>query len=253
MPFTVVIPARYASSRLPGKPLLELAGKPMLQHTYEVAKSSHAEHIVIATDDPRIESVAKDFGATVCMTAAGHQSGTDRLAEVVRLLDIAEETVIVNLQGDEPLMPPALLTQVAQGLSDHIDARIATLAVAITTYEEFVDPNIVKVVRDHQGLAHYFSRAPIPWDRDLAQQNRRQLSSILPPLRHLGLYAYRASYLHAYTQMPVCALEQAEQLEQLRALWAGEKIVVDIACCQPGPGVDTAEDLENAARFFANQ
>ncbi len=248
--YKVVIPARYASSRLPGKPLRELLGKPMLQHVYEAALRCGAEQVVIATDDVRIETVAKQFGAQVCMTSPDHASGTDRLAEVVSSLGWEQDSIVVNVQGDEPLMPPALVEQVAHALGEHSEASLATLATPLTSTGEFFDPNVVKVVRDRNGLALYFSRAPIPWDRDLLQNGQQAVPQGMQPLRHIGIYAYRVGYLQRYAEMRVCPLEQAEQLEQLRALWYGERIHVSDACQRPGPGVDTEEDLMIAEQLM---
>ncbi len=248
--FTVIIPARYASSRLPGKPLRPLAGKPMLQHVHEAALASGAEQVIVATDDARIDQAAREFGADVCMTSPDHPSGTDRLAEVAASRGLDEETIIVNLQGDEPLMPPELLQQAAGGLAGQALARIATLATPFLAAGEFFDPNVVKVVTDRNNYALYFSRAPIPWDRDLLQGSTRVLPIGIQPMRHIGIYAYRVSYLQDYANMQACALEQAEHLEQLRALWYGEKILVATASQRPGPGVDTAEDLQIAEELM---
>lgn len=248
--YTVIIPARYASSRLPGKPLKLIAGKPMLQHVYEAAGISGAEQVIVATDDERIEQAARQFAADVCMTSPEHPSGTDRLAEVVAMRDLADDTIIVNVQGDEPLMPPELVRQVATGLATQSVARIATLATPLLAAGEYFDPNVVKVVTDRNGYALYFSRAPIPWDRDLLLENARALPVGIQPMRHIGIYAYRVSYLRNYAEMQACPLEQAEQLEQLRALWYGEKILVTTALARPGPGVDTAEDLKIAEELM---
>ncbi len=245
-PFTVIIPARYASSRLPGKPLREIAGKPMLQYVYEAAKASGADQVIIATDDNRIEQVAQEFGADACMTSTDHASGTDRLAEVADLRQLADDTIVVNLQGDEPLMPPALIRQVADGLAAHAQARVSTLATPVLAAGEFFDPNVVKVITDQEGYALTFSRAPIPWDRDLLCNGEKAMPIGITPLRHIGIYGYRASYLRDYACMQPCPLEQAEQLEQLRALWYGEKIFVAESAQRPGPGVDTEEDLHIA-------
>jgi 3-deoxy-manno-octulosonate cytidylyltransferase (CMP-KDO synthetase) len=241
--FWVIIPARYASTRLPGKPLLEIAGKPMLQHVYERAAASGAARVVIATDDPRIGQAARGFGADVCMTAEQHQSGTDRIAEVARLRGAAADTVIVNLQGDEPLMPPALVKQAAAALADHPQAEVATLCEPLHERQAVFNPNIVKVARDKFGFALYFSRAPIPWLREEFAQ-----PAAYRPVhyRHIGLYAYRAGFLQAFTGLPPAPLEQDEALEQLRVLYHGGKIYVAEACEAPGPGVDTPDDLERA-------
>jgi 3-deoxy-manno-octulosonate cytidylyltransferase (CMP-KDO synthetase) len=241
--YKVVIPARYASSRLPGKPLRELVGKPMLQHVFEAASRCGAESVVIATDDERIRSAARSFGADVSMTSPDHASGTDRLGEVAQSFDWPDETVVVNLQGDEPLMPPALIEQVADDLYHNARASIATLATPLVAAGEFFDSNVVKVVTDRHGYALYFSRAPIPWDRDLLQNGDKVLPIGFVPLRHIGIYAYRVGYLRRYAEMRPCPLEQAEHLEQLRALWYGERIHVAEARQRPGPGVDTEEDV----------
>lgn len=242
--FIAVIPARYASSRLPGKPLLDIGGKPMLQWVHEATLQSGADAVVIATDDARIEAAATAFGADVCMTSATHSSGTERLAEVVERRGIDDDTIVVNVQGDEPLIPPALVRQVAEDLGRHSLARIATLVAPLTDADAFFDPNVVKVAIDREGYALYFSRAPIPWDRELLRDGRRALSALAAPWRHIGIYAYRAGYLRGYADMAAAPLEQAEQLEQLRALWHGEKIHVAEAVVRPGPGVDTQADLD---------
>lgn len=241
--YKVVIPARYASTRLPGKPLRELLGKPMLQHVWEAASQCSADQIVIATDDERIESAAREFGAEVCMTASTHASGTDRLGEVVAKLDWPDDTIVVNVQGDEPLMPPGLIDQVANDLAANNKASIATVATPLVAAGEFFDPNVVKVVTDKAGYALYFSRAPIPWDRDVLMDDVKALPIGIVPLRHIGIYAYRVAYLNRYAEMRSCPLEQAEQLEQLRAIWYGEHIHVAEAGQRPGPGVDTEDDL----------
>jgi len=248
--FKVVIPARYASTRLPGKPLLDIAGKPMIQRVYEAACASGAEQVVIATDDERIEQAALGFGAEVCMTSTGHTSGTDRLAETSRKMAWADDEIIVNVQGDEPQIPTGLIKQVANGLADHPEAVIATLCSCIQSMQELQDPNVVKLVRDTQGFALYFSRAPIPWARDDFAANMDELPTTIDYLRHLGIYAYRAAYLQEYTRLPSCALEQAESLEQLRVLWHGARIFVDDAVVEPGHGVDTEEDLERVRQAY---
>ncbi len=241
--YKVIIPARYASTRLPGKPLRDLLGKPMLQYVFEAASRCGGGQVVIATDDPRIEAAARGFGAEVCMTSSEHASGTDRLGEVVRTLGWPDESIVVNVQGDEPLMPPALIGQVAEDLAGHAQAALATAATPLVAAGEFFDPNVVKVVTDRDGFALYFSRASIPWDRDLLQNGEKALPIGIVPLRHIGIYAYRVGYLNRYAQMRPCPLEQAEQLEQLRALWYGERIHVAEARQRPGPGVDTEDDL----------
>ena len=248
--YKVVIPARYASTRLPGKPLRELLGKPMLQYVFEAATASSAQQVVIATDDARIEQAAGAFGAEVCMTSPDHASGTDRLTEVVATLGWPDETIVVNVQGDEPLMPPALIDQVAGDLAQNPDAAVATIATPLVAVGEFFDSNVVKVVTDKAGFALYFSRAPIPWDRDLLHDKVKALPIGIVPLRHIGIYAYRVGYLRRYAHMRPCPLEQAEHLEQLRALWYGERIHVAEASQRPGPGVDTEDDLHIAEQLL---
>ena len=237
----LVIPARYASTRLPGKPLRELAGKPMIQHVFERAQDAANEvgfsEIIIATDDQRIQQVCEDFGANVCMTSATHETGSDRLAEVVTLNGWADNTIVVNLQGDEPLTPVSSLKQVAENLSQHPETSIATLATPLTNDEEYNDPNVVKVVMDMSGIALYFSRANIPFQRD------EGVAVNDFALRHIGIYAYRAAYLKSFAKMEPCPLEQLEKLEQLRAMWHGAKIHVEVAKEVPGHGVDTEADL----------
>lgn len=248
--YKVVIPARYASTRLPGKPLREILGKPMLQHVYEAAMSCSAAETIVATDDERIEKAATAFGSRVCMTSTEHASGTDRLAEVVNTLGWHDDDIVVNVQGDEPLMPPALIDQVANDLADNVEASIATVATPLVASGEFFDPNVVKVVTDKAGFALYFSRAPIPWDRDLLHDNIKALPIGVVPMRHIGIYAYRVGYLRRYAEMRPCPLEQAEHLEQLRALWYGERIHVAEATQRPGPGVDTEDDLHIAEQLM---
>lgn len=249
--FTVVIPARYGSSRLPGKPLLDIAGEPMIAHVWRRACQSRASRVVVATDDARIQAALEPYGAEVVMTRQDHASGTDRLAEVADQLALGEAELVVNVQGDEPLIPPALIDQVAERLADDDQASIATLAEPITDVDALFNPNVVKVVRSFQGRALYFSRAPIPWDRE-------QFSS--PPallgtdawLRHIGLYAYRVSFLHAYCDWPASSLEQLEQLEQLRALQNGHVIQVALACDVNPAGVDTVEDLDRVRALLSS-
>lgn len=248
MSFTAIIPARYASSRLPGKPLLPLAGKPMLQHVWEKARASGAERVVIATDDERIRQAAIAFGAEVCMTSPDHPSGTDRLQEVVAQLQLPPDALVVNVQGDEPLIPAVLINQVAANLAAHPEASIATLSEAIHEVAAVFNPNIVKVVTDINGLALYFSRSPQPWARDhfIEREAGRFRPDVLPvqvPFqRHIGIYAYRVAFLNQYVTWPPAPLEQAEQLEQLRALWQGHRIHVAQACEAHPAGVDTPED-----------
>ena len=246
MKFTVVIPARYDSTRLPGKPLVDIAGKPMIQHVYERAQESGAENIIIATDDQRVADAASEFAAEVCMTSSQHSSGTERLSEVVTKLGLNNDEIVVNLQGDEPLMPPSLIHQVAQNLADYSQASIATLAEKIHTAAELFDPHAVKVISDQNGYAIYFSRAPIPWDRDAFSITTEELPEQSLHFRHIGLYAYRAEFIKEYVSWPACELEQLESLEQLRVLWHGHKIHVAEADESAVAGVDTEADLARA-------
>lgn len=247
MRFTIVIPARYASTRLPGKPLLEIAGKPMLQHVYERACESRAQAVIIATDDARIEQAARAFGADVCMTADFHRSGTDRLAEVALSRQFADDDIVINVQGDEPCLPALLINQVAQDLAQHPDADIASLYSNIQQERQVFDPNVVKVVMDAQGYALYFSRAPIPWMRDHFDQNST-LPPVLPHYRHIGLYGYRAGFLKHYAELTPCIVETEESLEQLRALYHGKRIHMTEALIDAGHGVDTEADLLEVRR-----
>ena len=237
----LVIPSRYASTRLPGKPLRLLAGKPMIQHVFERAQDAMDEvgfsEIVIATDDGRIQAVCEKFGATVCMTSKDHETGSDRLAEVVKLNAWSDDTIVVNLQGDEPLTPVENLKQVANNLAKNPEASIATLATPLGSSDEYNDSNVVKVVSDKNGMALYFSRASIPFQRDEGMQANDFA------LRHIGIYAYRAGYLKSFTEMEPCQIEQLEKLEQLRAMWHGARIHVAVAKEVPGHGVDTEADL----------
>ena len=249
MSFHVIIPARYQSVRLPGKPLLQVAGKPIVQHVYERARESGAEQVVIATDDKRIEAAASEFGAPVIMTSAEHASGTDRLAEAVAALALDDTAVVVNLQGDEPLMPVPLIQQVADNLERYKErASIATLSEAMAVASDVFDPNIVKVVTDRDGFALYFSRAPIPWDRTNFPAQHATHHRVYR--RHLGMYAYRADFLKAFSALAPSPLEQLEALEQLRALWHGYAIHVAPACEASERGVDTAADLERVKRLL---
>jgi 3-deoxy-manno-octulosonate cytidylyltransferase (CMP-KDO synthetase) len=243
----IIIPARYASTRLPGKPLADIAGQPLIQHVHARALEAGAQSVVIATDDERIRTAAEGFGARVCMTRADHASGTDRLAEVIAQLAIGEREIVVNLQGDEPMMPAALIRQVAATLESHADAVVATACHPINDWSEFNNPNVVKVAFARDGYALYFSRAPIPWPRDAMAAGA---SYPTRAYRHIGLYAYRAGFVRRYAGWPACELEQLEQLEQLRVLWHGERIAVCVAEAMPGAGVDTPDDLERVRAHF---
>jgi 3-deoxy-manno-octulosonate cytidylyltransferase (CMP-KDO synthetase) len=243
----IIIPARYASTRLPGKPLADVAGKPLIQRVYECAANTGATAITIATDDERIRAAAESFGARVCMTSPQHRSGTDRLAEVIEKQAIGADEIVVNLQGDEPLMLPELIRDVAGKLVAHKDAMVATACHAIHDRESLVNPNVVKVVCDAKGYALYFSRAGIPWPREVMAGKS---GVAIQAYRHIGLYAYRAGFVRRYASWPPCPLEEAEQLEQLRVLWHGERIVVHEAREMPEAGVDTPEDLERVRKYF---
>ncbi|MBC3952270.1 3-deoxy-manno-octulosonate cytidylyltransferase [Pseudomonas folii] len=248
--FTVVIPARFGSSRFPGKPLKEIAGKPMIQHVWEQARKSSAARVVVATDDARIVEACKAFGAEVLLTREDHNSGTDRLAEVATQLGLEADAIVVNVQGDEPMIPPAVIDQVAANLAAHPEARMSTLAEPIDDVAALFNPNVVKVVSDINGLALTFSRAPLPWARDALARDREQLPAGVPYRRHIGIYAYRAGFLHDFVSWGPCRLEDTENLEQLRALWHGIRIHVADALEAPPAGVDTPEDLERVRRLL---
>ena len=252
MSFTVIIPARYASSRLPGKPLADIHGKPMIIRVMEQAQKSSASRVIIATDNQQVFDVVQSYGGEVVLTSDKHNSGTERLAEVINTFQLANDEVIVNVQGDEPLIPPIIIDQVADNLVKY-KTGMATLAVPIVSVEEAFNPGAVKVVMDKDGYALYFSRATIPWERDrfaqLSEQNK--LDSIGDfYLRHIGIYAYRAGFIRQYIQWAPSALEQIEMLEQLRVLWYGEKIHVAVAKQAPAIGVDTQEDLDKVRALY---
>lgn len=255
MGFKVVIPARYASTRLPGKPLLDLGGRPMIQWVIEAASGSHAEEVVVATDDERIAAVAVDprrpSHSIAAMTHPEHLSGTDRIAEVAALQGWDARTIVVNVQADEPQIPPALIDQVAALLEKHADADVATLCTPITSVHELLDPNVVKVVTGRGCVALYFSRAPIPWHRDGALRGLTSQTSILGAQRHLGIYAYRVDALRKLTAMQPSDLEVIEKLEQLRALQAGMRVVVGIAATLAPAGIDTESDLARVRATLA--
>ncbi len=251
MGFVVVIPARHASTRLPGKPLRLIAGRPMIEHVWRQAMASAADEVVIATDDERIAGVAAAFGARVCMTDPAHPSGTDRVDEAARQLGLDGDRILVNVQGDEPLLPPALIDQVAADLAAHPAAAIATLCEPVGNAAELFDPNVVKVVRDREGYALYFSRAPVPWSRREFADGRQVLPASPDYCRHVGLYAYRAAYLRRFVAWGDCALERGESLEQLRALWHGSRIHCALAVQAAGYGVDSEDDLARVERLLA--
>ena len=257
MGFKVVIPARYASTRLPAKPLLDLGGRPMIQWVIDAACRSGADEVLVATDDARIAAAAVDPRSTgrslAVMTRADHMSGTDRIAEVAQARGWDGRIIVVNVQGDEPQLPPQLIDQVASLLERHADADIATLCTPITSVHEFLDPNVVKVVTGRGSVALYFSRAPIPWHRDGAAHGLASQTSILGAQRHLGIYAYRVDALRTLTAMSPSDLEVTEKLEQLRALQAGMKLVVGIAAVPPPTGVDTEGDATACAHRLVSR
>ena len=242
--FIVVIPARYASTRLPGKPLKDIAGKPMIEWVYRQAGKSGASEVLVATDDERIVAACRAFEARVEMTSTEHASGTDRIAELARRFEWDDQQIVVNVQGDEPLISPVCIAQTARLLAWRPQAAIATLVTPLESETEFRDANLVKVVTDKDGWALYFSRAPIPWPRD---------GGMPSVMRHVGLYAYRAGSLRAISDASPCALEEVERLEQLRALWLGHKIIVGKAAEPPAPAVDTEEDLAKVRRFLEGE
>ncbi|MCU0868689.1 MAG: 3-deoxy-manno-octulosonate cytidylyltransferase [Burkholderiales bacterium] len=251
--FVAVVPARWASTRLPGKPLADIAGLPMVVRVARQAAASGARTVVVATDDARVRDAARAHGIDACMTRADHPSGTDRIAEVASQLALADDAIVVNVQGDEPRIAPALVAQVAATLDTQPTAAVATAAHPITDAAEFFDPNVVKVVVDRSGLALHFSRAPMPWARDaFAATGSATLPAGLPALRHIGLYAYRVAFLRAYAALEPAPVERFEALEQLRALWHGYRIAVCIAPDAPEPGVDTPADLERVRAAFAS-
>ncbi|WP_100913423.1 3-deoxy-manno-octulosonate cytidylyltransferase [Pseudoalteromonas spongiae] len=250
MEFVVIIPARYASSRLPAKPLADIQGKPMVQHVYEKALASGAKRVIVATDHSEIEAAVKRFDGEVLMTREDHESGTERLAEVVTKLNLPDDTIVVNVQGDEPLIPPQNIAQVASLLASD-SAPMATLSVAIDDIEEALNPNAVKVVADNHNNALYFSRATIPYDRNrfLGKDEISEIGDFYQ--RHIGIYAYRAGFIKEYITLEVSPLEQIESLEQLRVLYHGKKIKVQTAIEAPQPGVDTPEDLAKVNAFLS--
>jgi 3-deoxy-manno-octulosonate cytidylyltransferase (CMP-KDO synthetase) len=248
--FKVVIPARYASTRLPGKPLRHIAGKPMIAHVCEKAQQSGAEEVVVATDDERILQTVIDLGIRAVMTRSDHLSGTERIAEVAEQCGWAGHEIIVNLQGDEPLVPPELIQELAAVLAGQQQAGIATLAANIVDQEEIFNPNAVKVVLNKDSYALYFSRAPIPWDRDGFAQQEKKVSQTMPHYRHIGMYAYTVDFLKRYCHWEASVLEMVESLEQLRILWHGEAIRVKIIDKVPPAGVDTEEDLIRVDRLM---
>lgn len=249
-PFKVVIPARYASTRLPGKPLADIAGKPMVVRVVELALKSGAQEVWVATDHAHVAEIVQTCGYNALMTATDHASGTDRIAEVVSTLHWADDEIVVNVQGDEPLLDPRLIVDVASSLESHGSADIATACHAIHDMASLFNQNVVKVVLDRMQYAMYFSRAPIPYGRDAFQNAPTRLPQEMPIYRHIGIYAYRAAFLKTYRQLAPPAIEQYEALEQLRALWHGHKIAVAVTDLAPAAGVDTPEDLAKVRALF---
>ncbi len=241
--FTVVIPARMASTRLPDKPLADIGGLPMVVRVAQRALQSEASQVVVAADDERIVAACTTHGVQALLTRQDHLSGSDRLAEACQLLGLPDDAVVVNVQGDEPLIPPALINEVARVLSERPDASMSTAAHAIGSVEEFTNPNVVKVVMDARQMALYFSRAPIPWWREGQSDSGFKALPSPAPLRHIGIYAYRAGFLALFPTLPPAPIETMESLEQLRALWHGHRIAVHVTPEAPGPGVDTPQDL----------
>ena len=249
--FTVLVPARMRSTRLPGKMLADVAGRPLVAWAAQRGREAGAERVVIATDHADIERAVAALGWQACLTSPDHETGTDRLAEAVRTLGLADDEIVVNVQGDEPLLDPALVRKVADALAAHPDASISTAAHPIADARSFFDPNVVKVVTDERGYAEYFSRAPIPYARDAFAASREALPPGLPALRHIGIYGYRVRYLRQYASLAPTALERFEALEQLRALGHGHRIVVARWTGALEPGVDTAQDLERVRARLA--
>jgi 3-deoxy-manno-octulosonate cytidylyltransferase (CMP-KDO synthetase) len=249
--FTVLIPARYAYTRLPGKPLADIAGKPMVVRVAERAQQSGADRVVVATDDERVRAAVAAHHIAVCMTRGDHPTGTDRLADAARALGLADDAIVVNVQGDEPLLSSSLIRAVALLLAAHPDAAIATACHPIADPAEAFNPNVVKVVLDANHYALYFSRATIPWARDAFAAGRSAIPPELPLYRHYGLYAYRVRFLRLFPTLPPAPIERFEALEQLRALWHGHRIVVEITEGTPAPGVDTEEDLAQVRSLYA--
>lgn len=251
MRFTILIPARLASTRLPDKPLADIAGLPMVVRVAQRAQQSDADRVVVAADDSRIVTACQAHGVEVLLTRTDHASGSDRLAEACVQLGLADDQIVVNVQGDEPLIDPALIDAVAQTLASHPDAAMSTAAHAIDSLDDFLNPNVVKTVLDAQGNALYFSRAPIPWWRDgFAKNGPTALPTAPAPLRHIGIYGYRAGFVRRFPDLPPAPIEATEALEQLRALWHGHRIAVHVSVHAPGPGIDTPEDLERVRALF---
>ena len=251
MSFRIVIPARYASTRLPGKPLADICGKPMIAHVIEQAQKSNAEEIIVATDSKNIVEAVSSLNVRVCLTRENHQSGTERLSEVIEQLGFHDDQILINLQGDEPMMPPVCLNQVAEALEQENRLKMATLCTPLSDIDELFDPHTIKVVRDINHYALYFTRAAIPWSRDCFNQSPRNLPNNQQYQRHIGLYGYRAGFIKQYLQWPSSDIEKTESLEQLRVLYYGEKIKVITAQTPPGPGIDTQDDLNRVRELLS--
>ncbi len=246
----MIIPVRFDSTRLPGKALLDIAGKPMIQHVYERAKNSGADSVVIATDNDQVAEVAEAFGAHVCMTSPDHQSGTERLSEAVEALEYEDDEIIVNVQGDEPMIWPEVINQVARSLDENEYAKVASVCEPIETLEDLRNPNIVKVVLNRRAYAMYFSRSPIPWQPSLKEKSGAKLDLTENYFRHVGIYGYRAGVLRDYVNWTESPYEMLESLEQLRVLWNGHRILMSISEKKHVPGVDTQEDLEKVRELL---
>lgn len=256
MSFTVLIPARLASTRLPNKPLADIAGLPMVVHVARRAARSQASQVVVATDSQAVLDACAQHGVRALLTRVDHPSGSDRLAEACDLLGVPDEATVVNVQGDEPLMDPALIDAVAAALAQRADCVMSTAAHALHSAADFANPNVVKVVLDRLGTALYFSRAPLPWWRDGMANAWNDGVGTLPspaPLRHVGIYGYRAGFLRQFPRLEPAPIEQLESLEQLRVLWHGQRIAVHVSDAAPGPGVDTPEDLERVRQLLSTR
>lgn len=253
MNFYIVIPARFKSTRLPGKPLRDIVGKPMIQRVYEQCQLAGATRVIVATDDDRILDRVQDFGGDAMMTSDSHQSGTDRLQEVAEKCGLADDAILVNVQGDEPLIPPAVIVQVAENLANNAEAAVATLVEPIEDPRDFSNPNVVKAVSDCNGMALYFSRAPIPYPRDHFLANRPGFPPGFTAERHIGIYAYRVAQLNRFVRWPVAPIEQHESLEQLRFLWNGERVHIEQSVAKVPGGVDTEADLERVIEVIREQ
>jgi len=251
MSFRIVIPARFASTRLPGKPLRDICGKPMIERVIEQAKKSNADEVIVATDSKEIADAISGIDVRVCITREDHQSGTERLSEVIEQLGFDNDQILINLQGDEPMMPPVCLNQVGQALEEDSNVKMATLCTPLTDIDELFDPHAVKVVRDINDFALYFTRAAVPWSRDCFNEHPRELPKNQDYQRHIGLYGYRAGFIKQYLEWQSSDIEKTESLEQLRVLYYGEKIKVITAETPPGPGVDTIEDLNRVCELLS--